>query len=299
MWTTVAVIIADCIVMNAQVADWLRTSHLLWGFMYSTQREQLDIWSSNRCGCMFVSSQVDLLLMHPYFLLIVPLYVLLGRCSVILSWAGCLYDPWTEIWLARPECLSFFRFPPSLFPSPPLLRSLLSLLIPLFSSTPPFFACLPHPLCSPLKDEISSRAAPADIIFSMLNLAYPSSLLLFIFGYPAIVSAKYAVWLDLCGKGYFTVLQSEAFAFFSLLEPPYTLLMLVRPHKGACMTAVLEQLMKAVASGVNDLLTHVILSSPGWIWMSIVHLYWVKMNACAVYVSVSQGGNIEVQTSAT
>lgn len=74
----------------------------------------LDTWSSNRCGCMFVSSQVDLLLMHTHFLLIVPLYVLLGRCSVILSRAGCLYDPWTEIWLARPECLSFFRFPPSL-----------------------------------------------------------------------------------------------------------------------------------------------------------------------------------------
>lgn len=74
-------------------------------------------WSSNRCNCMFVSSQVDLLLLHPHFLLIVPLYVLLGRCSVILSRAGCLYDPRTEIWLARPECLSFFPFPPLPFAS--------------------------------------------------------------------------------------------------------------------------------------------------------------------------------------
>lgn len=47
--------------------------------------------------CVFVSSQVDSLLVHPHFLLIVPLYVLLGRCSVILSRAGCLYDPRTEI----------------------------------------------------------------------------------------------------------------------------------------------------------------------------------------------------------
>lgn len=46
---------------------------------------------------VLVSSQVDLLLVHPHFLLIVPLYVLLGRCSVILSRAGCLYDLRTEI----------------------------------------------------------------------------------------------------------------------------------------------------------------------------------------------------------
>lgn len=56
---------------------------------------------------MFVSSQVKLLVVHHHFLLILPLNVLLGRCSVIVSRAGCLYDLRTEIWLARPECLSF------------------------------------------------------------------------------------------------------------------------------------------------------------------------------------------------
>lgn len=123
-------------------------------------------WIGNRCGRVFVSSQVDLLLMHSHFLLIVPLYVLLGRCSVILSRAGCLYNPRTEIWLARPECLSFFRLPPS----PPLLRSSLSPFIPTVSSSSysfstPSSACLPHPLRTSLGDEISSRATSAELGF--------------------------------------------------------------------------------------------------------------------------------------
>lgn len=134
-----------------------------------------------------------------------PLYVLLGRCSVILSLAGCLYDPWTEIWLASPECLSFFPFP-SL--SPPLLfctglHCHCSSLCPLLCC----FSCMPASLSSsapPLKDEISS--ASADMIFSMLNLAYPSSLLLlfwfFIFRYPTIVLS---VWSEWQRKGYCTL----------------------------------------------------------------------------------------------
>lgn len=78
-----------------------------------------------------VSPQVDLLLVLLHFLLIVPLYVLLGRCSVILSRAGCLYDPQTEIWLAGSECLSLFPFTSlPLLPSAPLLRSSLSPLNP-------------------------------------------------------------------------------------------------------------------------------------------------------------------------
>lgn len=50
------------------------------------------------------------------------------------------------------------------------------------------FCMLASPSLLPLKDEICSRAAPADILFfPYLNLAYPSSLLIFIFGYPGIV----------------------------------------------------------------------------------------------------------------
>lgn len=108
---------------------------------HSVRGTRCSAWHWKRWGmcvpCMFVASQVDLLLVHPHFLLIVPLYVLLGRCSVILSRAGCLYDPRTEIWLARPECLSFFPFPPSL----PLLRSSLSLFSP--PSPPPLLFCMP------------------------------------------------------------------------------------------------------------------------------------------------------------
>lgn len=93
---------------------------------YSTLRGGHNIQPCFTLLSVFISSQVDLLLVHPHFLLIVPFYILLGRCSVILSPAGCLYDPRTEIWLARTECLSFFPFPPSL----PLLRSSLSLFFP-------------------------------------------------------------------------------------------------------------------------------------------------------------------------
>lgn len=111
-----------------------------------------------------------------------------------------------------PSLPLFFPSPPPPPPPPPLLRSSLSLFIP--PSPPPLlFACLPHPHRTSLKDEISLRAAPADIIFSMLNLAYPSSLLLFIFGYPGIVSAKYAVSSDWCTKGYFIVIHPEGFQF--------------------------------------------------------------------------------------
>lgn len=115
--------------------------------------EFIPLYRSCSC-CMFVSSQVDLLLVHPDFLLIVPLHVLLGRCSVILSRAGCLYDPRTEIWLARPECLSFFPFIPSLLSS---------------SSSAQVFTVTVHPsvclhacltlLCTPRTDDITSRAA--------------------------------------------------------------------------------------------------------------------------------------------
>lgn len=135
------------------------------------------MWFKNSCDdscCMFVSSQVDILLAHPHFLLIVPLYVLLGRCSVILSRAGCLYDPSTEIWLARLECLSFFS-----------LHSLLSLLLlssgfhchcSPHSSPLRLFACLPHPLwhCTSwwYKFSIKSRC----LLFFMFDLAFPSSI---------------------------------------------------------------------------------------------------------------------------
>merc|ERR1712035_24306 len=118
------------------------------------------------------------------------------------------------------KVIAVFPSPP---PPPPPLRSSLSLFIP---PSPPLllFACLPHPHRTSLKDEISSRAAPADISFSMLNLAYPSSLLLFIFGYPGIVSANYAVSYDWCSKGYFIVIHPEGFSISSLSEAPYTLL---------------------------------------------------------------------------
>lgn len=165
----------------------------------------LDTWNTNSCDCgrcVFVSSQVDfLLLLTPTSSSLCPLYVLLGRCSVILSRAGCLYDPRTEIWLARPECLSFFPFTPSLPPRPLLLcsglhchRSSLRLLPPLH----------------PAQWWYKFKNSPA-WHFSMLNLAYPSSLLFFfslcvcvrfISGYPAIVSAKYGVLSDECRKGY-------------------------------------------------------------------------------------------------
>lgn len=161
---------------------------------------------------LFVSSQVELLLVQPYFLLIVPLYVLLGRCSVILSWAGCLYNPRTEIWLARPECLSFFCFPPS----PPLLRSSPSLFIPL--SPPLLFACLPRPLCTPLKDEISSRAAPSRRYFfhvkPCISFKPPPFLFLDIQALFRQSHQTNAVRVNL----YWSI------SIFSLLEPPNTLL---------------------------------------------------------------------------
>lgn len=60
--------------------DWLLIDHLT-SLKYSTLWEGdgvqlcLTHWSSKTCDCslcMFVSSQVDLLLVHPHFLLIVP-----------------------------------------------------------------------------------------------------------------------------------------------------------------------------------------------------------------------------------
>ena len=109
----------------------------------------------------------------------------------------------------------FLSLPSLFFPSspPPRLRSSLSPLIPLSPPPPPLllFACLPHPLCTPLKDEMTSSAAPLDIIFSMLNIAYPSSLLLLFLDILVLYSAKYAVSSDWCSKGYLTWIQPEAF----------------------------------------------------------------------------------------
>lgn len=134
---------------------------------------------------MFVVSSLDLLLVHPHFLLIVPLYVLLRQCSVILSWAGCLYDPRTEIWLARPECLSFFA---------PSLSSLLicsglhrqcSTFIP---PSPPtlLYACQPQPPLHPTQGWNKFERSPSWHYFFHVKpcISLQAS---FIFGYPAIV----------------------------------------------------------------------------------------------------------------
>ncbi len=119
----VAVVHADLMSsMYRLVTYWtLNVSSL--GIKYST------LWEGHTVQlCLTLEAVIDVTVVHvclfpprltcylctPHFLLIVPLYVLLGRCSVILSRAGCLYDPRTEIWLARPECLSYFPFPPSL-----------------------------------------------------------------------------------------------------------------------------------------------------------------------------------------
>lgn len=281
--------------MNVQVAYLLLTSRLFWGFMYSTQREQLDIWSSNRCGCMFVSSQVDLLLMHPHFLLIVPLYVLLGRCSVILSWAGCLYDPWTEIWLARPECLSFFRFPPSLFPSPPLLRSLLSPLIPL--SSPPLLFCMSaSPSLLPTQGWNKFKSSPSWHYFFHVKPCVsfkPPPLYFWISGY-CFSQVCRVIGLARERLLYSTLVRSICI-FLPLRVTLHSALMLVLPHKGACMTVVLEQLKLLQGLMISWLMW----SSPpqdGFecqLYFCIESTWMYVLYMCLF----SEGGNIEVQSA--
>lgn len=147
---------------------------------------------------LFVSSQVDFLLLHPHFLFIVPLYVLLGRCSVILSRAGCLYDPRTEIWLARPECLSFFPLPLS---SPLLLLLLLlcsgrhchrSSLLPRLCC---FFACLPHPFCSPPSKWVQEQPLLTLLFFHVKPcVSLKASLYFWISGY-CFKQVFHVVWM--------------------------------------------------------------------------------------------------------
>ena len=72
-----------------------------------------------------------------------------------------------------------FIFPsPSLhpFPSPPLLRSSLSLFFPLSSSA--FLHACPILLCTPLRDEMSSKAAPVDFFFPPLSTLHVKPVLL-------------------------------------------------------------------------------------------------------------------------
>lgn len=113
-------------------------------FLFGTWPSFLDACNDTTAFCFFPGRLVACALPLPPHC--APL-CFIGRCSVILSWAGCLYDPRPEIWLARPECLSFFLFSPSL---------------PISSLSPQVLAVSVHPFVllpcmSPLGDQFEFK----------------------------------------------------------------------------------------------------------------------------------------------